>query len=351
MGVTMQQGADSRKGPPEDEIACRNLAALTGRSLLTLDDLSDEEMAGLLELAAALKAKKRSGVKGNLLERKNIAMIFEKLSTRTRCAAMVAAADEGGCAECLAAGEIHLGVKESVADTARVLGRMFHGILFRGHEHSRLEELARHAGVPVWNGLTDDAHPTQGLADLLTIRERFGRLRGLKVVYVGDGRNNVANSLMLGCAKVGADCVNCTPPELSPPDDVLLPARAVAARNGSSLSVEHDPAAAVRGAHVVYTDVWTSMGEESVFEERIELLRPYQVNMALMGKTDRLGEDGVVFLHCLPAYHNDGTDLSRKTGALEVTDDVFHAAFSLVFDQAENRVHTMKAIFASSLQA
>ncbi|MDA0990918.1 MAG: ornithine carbamoyltransferase [Verrucomicrobia bacterium] len=325
------------------------LNRLHGRSLLTLDDLSDDEFLALIELAAQLKIKKASGQRGDLLAGKHLALIFEKMSTRTRCAASVAAADEGGRTEYLSAREIHLGQKESPADTARVLGRMFDGILFRGYKQSTVELLARHSGVPVWNGLTDYAHPTQALADLLTIKDNFGRLAGLTVAYVGDGRNNVANSLMLSCAKAGVNFVNATPGELMPLDSEVEKARATAERNSASVSVMNDPHEAVRGANVIYTDVWVSMGEEEARDERVRLLKPFQVNMALMQKTGKLTSDEVIFLHCLPAFHDHHTDLTATSGAMEVTDDVFEADFSKVFDQAENRMHTMKALFVASL--
>lgn len=323
---------------------------LKGRSLLTLNDLSDAEMLHLLDLAQELKVRRRNGIRGDLLQRKNIAMVFEKMSTRTRCAASVAAADEGGRAEYLAADEIHLGKKESVADTARVLGRMFDGILFRGFLQSTVETLARCSGVPVWNGLTDDDHPTQALADLLTVRERFGRLAGLKLAYVGDGRNNVANALMLACAKAGMHFMNCTPPELAPLTALVAEAEAVARRTGGSISVLADPAAGVRGANAVYTDVWVSMGEEAKQAERLRLLWPYQVNLALMRQTGLLERGETMFLHCLPAFHDDSTEVTRDCGALEVTDEVFEAPFSAVFDEAENRMHTIKALFVATVR-
>ncbi len=325
------------------------IASLKGRSLLTPYDLSDREFLGLLELASKLKRKKKRGGVGSLLRGKNLALVFEKLSTRTRCAASVAAADEGGRAEYLAAREIHLGKKESTADTARVLGRMFDGILFRGYKQETVELLAQYSGVPVWNGLTDTEHPTQALADVFTVQEAFGKTKGLKLVYVGDGRNNVASSLMVGCAMAGIDFVNCTPPELAPASKSLERAAVLAKKNKCSLLVEHDPAKAVRGANVVYTDVWVSMGEEDQQEERVRLLRPYQVNMALMERTGNLHDDKVIFLHCLPAFHNRDTETSAETGAMEVTDGVFEAPFSKVFDLAENRMHIMKAIFIASL--
>ncbi|MDP6490283.1 MAG: ornithine carbamoyltransferase [Kiritimatiellia bacterium] len=323
---------------------------LKGRSLLTLSDLSDGEVAWLLDLALKLKQDKHAGTCGERLAGRHIALVFEKMSTRTRCAAAVAAADEAGRTEYLAATEIHLGKKESVADTARVLGRMFDGILFRGYRQETVELLAEFSGVPVWNGLTDLSHPTQALADLMTIKEQFGELKGRKVVYAGDGRNNVATSLMLGCAVSGMHFVNCTPDSLRPTDDLTEHANRVAAERGGTVGVCSDPAEAVAGAHVVYTDVWTSMGEEDQFAARVELLQPYQVNMALMQATGNVESDEVIFLHCLPAFHDHRTEVTQKSGALEVTDDVFEAPFSKVFDQAENRLHTIKALFVSSLE-
>lgn len=322
---------------------------LKGRSLLTLGDLSDGEMIGLLDLADALKRRKREGIRGELLDRKNIAMIFEKPSTRTRCAAAVAAADEGARTEYLSTREIHLWKKESVADTARVLGRMFDGIFFRGYRQDRVKQLAEYSGVPVWNGLTDDAHPTQALADLMTVRERFGRMKGLKLVYIGDGRNNVGKSLMCGCAKAGVNVVNCTPESLSPPESMVSEFAAIAAANGSTVSVSHDPLDAVQGANVLYTDVWASMGEESKLAERIELLKPFQVNMDLVNATGNVESGEIAFLHCLPAFHDTHTELTRDIGAMEVTDEVFESPISLVFDEAENRMHTIKAAFVAAL--
>ena len=327
------------------------MASLRGRSLLTVDDLSDSEMLDVIRLAGELKTEKRRGGHGNRLLHKHIAMVFEKSSTRTRCAASVAARDEGGHAEYLSSHDIHLGKKESAADTARVLGRMFDGILFRGYKQETVELLAEHAGVPVWNGLTDQAHPTQTLADLLTVQEVFGRLAGLKLVYIGDGRNNVVNSLMLGCAKAGVEFVNCTPVELSPREDRVAHAEEVAARTGGSVTVVHDPAAAVVGANAVYTDVWVSMGEEAESARRVELLTPYQVNAALMQQTGNLDSGGVIFLHCLPAFHDHKTEMTRETGAMEVTDDVFEASYSKVFEEAENRMHTIKALYVAALGA
>lgn len=316
---------------------------------MTLDDLSDKEFLGVIDLADELKKRKQAGKRGNLLERKNIALVFEKMSTRTRCAAAVAAADEGARTEYLTSREIHLGGKESVVDTARVLGRMFDGILFRGFKQQTVETLQKFSGVPVWNGLTDEWHPTQVIADLMTVREAFGRLNGLRLVYVGDGRNNVANSLMIGCAKAGMHYVNCTPQELSPLPALVEKAEKIALKNKGKVSVIHEPELAVVGANVIYTDVWVSMGEEAKFSERLRLLRPYQVNMKMIQRTGNLEKKKVIFLHCLPAFHDKNTELTSDIGALEVADDVFEAPFSRVFDEAENRVHTIKALFVASL--
>jgi ornithine carbamoyltransferase len=326
-------------------------ASLKGRSLLRLDDLSDIELFHLLNLAEDFKRKKRLGIRGDSLRRKNIALIFEKSSTRTRCAFTVAARDEGGGAEYLGTHDIHFGKKESIIDTARVLGRMFDGIAFRGFKQETVEQLAKYSGIPVWNALTDDWHPTQVLADLLTIREHFGKLKGLKVVYIGDGRNNVANTLMIGCARTGMHFVDCAPAELAPPAALCQEAAAMAAERGGSVTVSTNPLQAVEDANVVYTDVWVSMGEEKKFEERLKLLRPYQINMDLMKRTGHLDDGQVIFLHCLPAFHDYHTELTQKIGPLEVTDDVFEASFSRVFDEAENRVHTIKAVMVSSLVA
>lgn len=324
---------------------------LTGRSLLTLNDLSDREMKELIELSALLKKRKvesRASAE-RLLLGLNIAMVFEKSSTRTRCATTVACSDEGAHVEYLGKNDIHFGKKESVPDTARVLGRMFDGILFRGFRHDFAEQLAKYAGVPVWNGLTDDAHPTQILADLLTVQEAFGKLEGLTLAFVGDGRNNVCNSLMLGCAKMGLNFINCCPPELAPNAKLVAQAREIADQKGVSITIDHDPETAVAGANVIYTDVWVSMGEEDIFQERVELLKPYQVNMDMMAATGNLESGQVIFLHCLPAFHNHDTEVSADIGALEVTDDVFEAGFSKVFDEAENRMHTIKAMIVASL--
>ena len=325
---------------------------LQGRNCLTLLDFSPEELAYLLTLSRNLKDKKRAGIKGDLLAGKNIALIFEKPSTRTRCAFVVAARDEGGYPEYLGKNDLQLGKKETVADTARVLGRMFDGIEFRGFKHQTVEGLAKYAGVPVWNGLTDLYHPTQVLADLLTIQENFGYLRGINLAYVGDGRNNMANSLMIGAAKMGLDYSIVAPRELWPEDDLVDRCRAIAEENGSRIIVSDDPVQGVQGADVLYTDVWVSMGEEDKFAERIALLQPYQVNQAMLKNT---GKEQVIFLHCLPAYHNTDTENGQKMleehgiKEMEVTEQVFESKNSKVFDQAENRMHTIKAVMVATL--
>ncbi len=322
--------------------------SLRGRSLMRMASFTDEEMLDLVNLAAQLKARRKGGVRGDLLHRLNIALIFEKSSTRTRNSSVIAARDEGGGAEYLTRPDIHFGKKESVKDTARVLGRIYDGILFRGFSQKDCEDLAKYSGVPVWNGLTDDYHPTQIFADLLTIQETFGSLKDCTVAYVGDGRNNVANSLMMGCAKAGIRYVCCAPKELRPDEAVLAEAEVVAKRNGVDIRVAENPHEGVKGANVVYTDVWVSMGEEAKTAERIKLLRPYQINMDLLKSTGNL--DGkLMFLHCLPAFHDSNTEVTKNTGALEVTDEVFESKYSRVFDEAENRMHTIKALFVSSL--
>lgn len=322
--------------------------SLYGRSLMRLTSFTDEEMLNLIDLAGQLKARRHAGVRGDLLKRKNIALIFEKSSTRTRNSSIIAARDEGGGAEYLTRPDIHFGKKESVKDTARVLGRIYDGILFRGFSQQTCEDLAKYSGVPVWNGLTDDYHPTQVFADFLTIKETFGSLEGVTLAYVGDGRNNVANSVMMGCAKCKINYVCCCPKELEPDPKVLAEAREVAERNGVTIKVFNDPIEGVKGANVLYTDVWVSMGEESKTAERIKMLRPYQINMDLMRATGNI--DGkLMFLHCLPAFHDYNTEVTKESGALEVTDEVFESKYSKVFDESENRMHTIKALFVSAL--
>jgi ornithine carbamoyltransferase len=330
-------------------MSIKSKISLKGRSLLKLSDFSTAELTYLIDLADRLKRNKKQHIYGNSLYRKNIALIFEKPSTRTRSACTVAAVDEGASVEYMDAHDLHLGKKESIKDSARVLGRMFDGIMYRGFSQETVAALAKYAGIPVWNGLTDVDHPTQALADLMTIREYFHVLRGLKVVYLGDGRNNVCLSLMMGCAKMGINFTDCTPPKLIPQKEYISEVNAEAVKNGCAIEISHDPQTAVKKAHVVYTDVWVSMGEEGKTVERLKLLKPYQVNMLLMKSTGMLANGGCIFLHCLPAFHNNETSVTEKTGALEVTDEVFESSFSKVFEQAENRLHTIKAIMVATL--
>lgn len=305
-----------------------------GRSFLTLKDFTPEEIEGFLELAAKLKADKKKGITGNSLKGKNIALIFEKPSTRTRCAFTVGAIDEGGHPEYLGKDDIQLGYKESVEDTARVLGRMFDGIEFRGFKQENVEKLAKYSGVPVWNGLTDDYHPTQILADMLTLKEHFGYLKGLNFVYAGDGRNNMANSLMIGCSKLGLHFTLIAPKSLWPREDLVEECKEYAIVSKGSITLSED-VQAVEGADAVYTDVWCSMGEEDKAAERIALLKPYQVNKELLAKT---GKDTTVVMHCLPAVKGN-----------EVTEDVFEEHADIIFEEAENRMHTIKAVMVATL--
>ncbi|MDR3255102.1 MAG: ornithine carbamoyltransferase [Synergistaceae bacterium] len=310
---------------------------LYGRNFLTLKDFTTREIEFLLDLSADLKAKKRVRTYQPLLNGRNVALIFEKSSTRTRCAFTVAAYDEGAHAEFLGKNDIHFGGKEDTKDTARVLGRMFDGIQFRGFKHSTVEELAAYAGVPVWNGLTDDYHPTQILADMLTIKERFGNLKGRKLVYVGDARNNMGNSLMIGCAKLGVHYVGSAPESLLPKPEMIELCKTIAFESASGGTIEMitDKNEAVKGADVIYTDVWYSMGEEDKATERKKLLSPYQVNMDLFRAT---GRDDTIFMHCLPAFKGN-----------EVTEEVFEHPRSLVFEEAENRLHTIKAVMVATI--
>jgi ornithine carbamoyltransferase len=309
---------------------------LKGKSFLTLLDFSPEEILYLLDLSADLKAKKRAGIRGTALAGKNVALLFEKASTRTRSAFTVACIDEGAHPEFLGKNDIHLGGKEDVRDTARVLGRMFDGIEFRGFKQSTVEELAKWAGVPVWNGLTDVDHPTQVLADFLTLQENFGkRLNGLSLTYVGDGRNNMANALMIGCAKLGIHFTIGSPKELFPDPVLVAKCKDAAERSGAVLKTVEDPMESVKGADAIYTDVWVSMGEEDQKEVRVKLLQPYQVNAELMKST---GKASTIFLHCLPAVKG-----------YEVTEEVFESEASKVFDEAENRMHTIKAVMVATL--
>ena len=326
--------------------------SLKGRNFLTLLDFTPAEIASLLDLAAKLKAQKKAGIPHDMHIGKNVALIFEKTSTRTRCSFEVAAADLGMHPVYLDPKASQIGKKESIADTARVLGRMFDGIEYRGYGQERVEALARYAGVPVWNGLTNEFHPTQILADFLTIREHFGSLQGKKLVYMGDARYNMGNSLMVGCAKMGLHFVACAPEKYFPAPALIEKCRAIAAETGAVLEFEPDPAKAVPGADVIYTDIWVSMGEpESVWEERIHDLLPYQVNQALM---EAAGPQ-CRFMHCLPAYHDleteNGLAVYEKFGleCMEVTNEVFEGPQSIVFDEAENRMHTIKAVMAATL--
>ena len=325
---------------------------LKGRSFLKLLDFTPEEIGALLDLAAGLKAKKKGGIPHAMHAGKNVALIFEKTSTRTRCSFEVAASDLGMHPVYLDPKSSQIGKKESIADTARVLGRMFEGIEYRGFGQARVEALAKYAGVPVWNGLTDEFHPTQILADFLTIREHFGSLKGKKLVYMGDARFNMGNSLMVGCAKMGLHFVACAPEKYFPDPALIETCRGIAAETGATLCFESDPLKAVPGADVIYTDIWVSMGEpESVWEERIRDLLPYQVNAALM----KVAGPQCRFMHCLPAYHDleteNGRAVHEKFGleSMEVTDEVFEGPQSIVFDEAENRMHTIKAVMAATL--
>lgn len=307
---------------------------LKGRNFLTLKDFTPEEIGYLLDLAKELKEKKKQGILGNSLKGKNIALIFEKPSTRTRCAFTVGCVDEGAHPEYLGTNDIQLGAKESVEDTARVLGRMFDGIEFRGFKHEHVELLAKYSGVPVWNGLTDDFHPTQILADFLTMKEHLGELKGLNFVYLGDGRNNMANSLMIGCGKMGIHFTIIAPKSLWPENELVTLCKEYAKESGSTITLTESTEGVV-GADVLYTDVWCSMGEEDKAAERIALLQPYQINQALMNKT---GKANTIFMHCLPAVKGK-----------EVTEEVFESAQSVVFDEAENRMHTIKAVMVATL--
>ena len=323
-----------------------------GRSFLKLLDFSTEEITYLLDLAAKLKEQKHAGVPHRLCEGKNVALIFEKTSTRTRCSFEVAAADLGMHPVYLDPKSSQIGKKESIADTARVLGRMFDGIEYRGYGQEIVEQLAEYSGVPVWNGLTNEFHPTQILADFLTIREHFGGLKGKKLVYCGDARYNMGNSLMVGCAKMGMHFVACAPEKYFPGRALIADCEAVAQGTGAELEFISDPLRAVQGADVIYTDVWVSMGEpDAVWKERITDLLPYQVNQKLM---DAAGAQ-CRFMHCLPAFHDLNTGIGREIyekyglDAMEVTDEVFEGPQSIVFDEAENRMHTIKAVMAATL--
>ena len=325
---------------------------LKGRDFLKLLDFSSEEILGLIDLAADLKAKKKAGVAHRYCEGKNIALIFEKTSTRTRCSFEVAAYDLGMGATYLDPTGSQIGKKESIADTARVLSGIYDGIEYRGYGQEIVEELAKYSSVPVWNGLTNEFHPTQILADMLTIRERFGCLKGLKFVYMGDARYNMGNSLMVGCAKLGLHFVACAPEKYFPHKQLVETCKAIAQENGGSVTLESDVEKAVAGANVLYTDVWVSMGEpDGVWAERIADLTPYRVTMSVMN----MASPDAVFMHCLPAFHDLGTTVGKqiheKFGIteMEVTDEVFESERSIVFQEAENRMHTIKAVMAATL--
>ena len=325
---------------------------LKGKSFLKLLDFTPAEIEGLLDLAAELKAKKKAGIPHRLCEGKSIALIFEKTSTRTRCAFEVAAADLGMHPTYLDPTGSQIGKKESIADTARVLGRMYDGIEYRGFGQNLVEELSRHAGVPVWNGLTNEFHPTQILADFLTIREHLGTLKGKKLVYMGDARYNMGNSLMVGCAKMGMHFVACAPVKYFPDAALVEECRRVAEGTGAVLEFIECPTEATKNADVIYTDVWVSMGEpDEVWQERIADLTPYRVTSALMANAG----EGCRFMHCLPAFHDLNTKVGREIfekfdiDCMEVTDEVFESEASIVFDEAENRMHTIKAVMAATL--
>jgi len=326
---------------------------LKGRDFLKLLDYTSEEIEYLIDLAAELKAKKKNGVTHEELKGKNIALIFEKTSTRTRCSFEVAARDLGMGVTYLDPSASQIGRKESIADTARVLSSIYDGIEYRGYGQEVVEELARFSKVPVWNGLTNEFHPTQILADFLTIKEKFGRLKGINFVYLGDARYNMGNSLMVGCAKMGMNFVACAPKKYFPDTDLVGECKKIAKQTGATLTFSEDPISAVKNADVVYTDVWVSMGEpELVWAERIADLSKYQVNKELMSHT---GKD-TIFMHCLPSYHDKKTEIGKKIcdkfnrTAVEVTDDVFESEQSVVFEEAENRMHTIKAVMLATLK-
>jgi ornithine carbamoyltransferase len=327
---------------------------LKGRNFLKLMDYTPEEITYLIDLSQELKEKKKKGIRHDELTGKNIALIFEKTSTRTRCSFEVAAHDLGMHVTYLDPSGSQIGKKESIADTARVLGRMFDGIEYRGYGQEIVEELAKYAGVPVWNGLTNEFHPTQMIADMLTIREHLGRLKGVKFVYMGDARYNMGNSLMVTCAKLGMDFVACTNKKYFPDDELVKYCKDVAETTGATITLTEDVAEGTKDADVIYTDVWVSMGEpEEVWAERINDLKPYQVNV----KAFENAKDSAIFMHCLPAYHNTETKVGEAVikahpelaGGVEVTEEVFESPASIVFQQAGNRLHTIKAVLVSSL--
>ncbi|WP_243292768.1 ornithine carbamoyltransferase [Bacillus sp. FJAT-47783] len=325
---------------------------LQNRNFLTLRDFTQEEIEYLIDTSIEFKRLKKLGIPHRVLEGKNIALLFEKPSTRTRCAFVVACVDLGAQPEYLGKADVQFGKKESVEDTAIVLGRMFDGIEFRGFKHETVEKLAKSAGVPVWNGLTDLYHPTQILADFMTIKEKLGHLKGVKFAYVGDARNNMGNSLLIGAAKMGMDFRAVAPKELFPSSEMVDYAREIAKETGATITLTEDVQEGVQDADVIYTDVWVSMGEEEKFEERITMLKPYQVNQQMLSMT---GKDHTIFMHCLPAFHDDettvGHEIYEKYGLteMEVSDEVFRSKNSVVFDEAENRMHTIKAVMATTL--
>ena len=325
---------------------------LKGKDLLKLLDYTPEEIGYLIDLAEELKAKKKAGIPHRLCEGKNIVLLFEKDSTRTRCAFEVAAADLGMTATYLGPTGSQMGKKESIADTARVLAGMYDGIEYRGYAQTIVEDLAKYSKVPVWNGLTNEFHPTQILADFLTIKEKFGRLKGINFVYMGDARYNMGNSLMVGCAKMGLNFTACAPEKYFPDKALIAECEAIAKETGATLRFETDPMKATAGADVIYTDVWVSMGEPAeVWKSRIEELSPYAVTSTIMNNAAK----GAVFMHCLPAFHDLNTVIGKEIGekfgisSMEVTDEVFESEASVVFDEAENRMHTIKAVMAATL--
>lgn len=325
---------------------------LRGRSFLTLLDYSPKEIKYLLDLARDLKRAKYAGTEVQRMKGKNIALIFEKTSTRTRCAFEVGAMDQGAGVTYLGPTGSQMGHKETVIDTARVLGRMYDGIEYRGFSQEAVEDLHKYSGVPVWNGLTDKFHPTQILADFLTVLEHKGHLKGIKFAYVGDGRNNMGNSLMIGAAKMGMDFRIVAPKELFPEEDLVNKAREIAKETGATITLTDSVKEGTKGVDVIYTDIWVSMGEApEAWEQRINILKPYQVNMDMIKNAD----DEVIFLHCLPSFHNNGTtvakDIEERFGIseMEVTDEVFESKYSVVFDEAENRMHTIKAVMVATL--
>lgn len=320
---------------------------LKERSFLTLKDFSKQEIIYLIDFAIKLKAEKKNGVLKKKLESKNIVLLFEKSSTRTRCAFVTAAFNEGAHPEFLGKNDIQFGKKETTKDTAIVLGRMFDGIGFRGFKHKTVETLAEYAGVPVWNGLTDKFHPTQILADFMTVKENFGKLAGIKFAYVGDGRNNVANSLMVGASKIGMDFRIIAPESLFPSRELVKICENYAEENNAKITLTNDIEKGVKNCDVIYTDIWASMGEEDKISERIKLLKPYKITKKMLNLTEN---PEMIFLHCLPSFHNLETEVAQKYPEIcEVEDDVFESKFSKVFDEAENRVWTIQAVMVATL--